>query len=35
MTYQSLNPAEAKLLQQFEKLTDKELETRLKAEAPL
>ena len=31
MTYQSVNPANGKLLKKFEELTDKELETRLAA----
>lgn len=29
MTYQSVNPADGKVLRKFEELTDKELEIRL------
>jgi succinate-semialdehyde dehydrogenase/glutarate-semialdehyde dehydrogenase len=31
MTYQSLNPATGKLLRKFEELTDKELESKMRA----
>ncbi len=35
MTYQSVNPADGKLLKKFDELTDKELETKLAAAASL
>ena len=33
MTYQSVNPADGKVLKKFEELTDKQLETKIAAAA--